>query len=153
MKFGSQTTILSCYCLFLFTLTTAIGRSNTQYTSNQSYRSNFLNLKLFQRLFYSIFFIFQACATNQDVFFAIKNDCTKFVRCFNGFRYDFTCPEGTVFDKVRKICNHPRKVRGKCSRLESKFYLRSSITYSCIYRPVRFFLSNYFRSSRMHGRK
>ncbi|KAF8786925.1 putative endochitinase like protein [Argiope bruennichi] len=47
-------------------------------------------------------------------YFRNPNDCNKFYRCvdFSGegqefVRYDFSCPEGLVFDEKKSICNWP----------------------------------------------
>ncbi|XP_015913629.2 mucin-22 [Parasteatoda tepidariorum] len=47
-------------------------------------------------------------------FFRNPEDCNKFYRCvdFNGdgqefVKYDFTCPEGLVFDETNSVCNWP----------------------------------------------
>lgn len=49
----------------------------------------------------------------EEGFFRDPEDCNKFYRCVdqneNGqfVKYDFTCPEGLVFDEVNSVCNWP----------------------------------------------
>lgn len=41
-------------------------------------------------------------------------DCTKFLRCANGILYQFSCPEGTVFDPILRLCNYYSNLRVQC---------------------------------------
>ncbi|KXJ74199.1 hypothetical protein RP20_CCG014177 [Aedes albopictus] len=46
-----------------------------------------------------------------DTLFPSINDCAYFVTCQNGLEVELECrPEGTLFDHVRKVCDHPENV-------------------------------------------
>lgn len=52
---------------------------------------------------------FKVC-TAADDYTGVVGDCTKFLRCSNGQWFEFTCPPGTLFDYIRKLCDYPEKV-------------------------------------------
>jgi hypothetical protein len=52
--------------------------------------------------------------TKEGEFMPDKVQCDKFYRCTNGINYEFTCPEGLVFDSKTNICNYPSQVQGPC---------------------------------------
>lgn len=41
-------------------------------------------------------------------------DCNKFYRCANNIEYQFSCPNGTVWDPSINSCNYPWGVYGQC---------------------------------------
>jgi hypothetical protein len=47
---------------------------------------------------------FTSCASADLT--AVPNDNTKFYRCSSGSLIVFSCPSGTIFDSVNKICNY-----------------------------------------------
>ena len=48
----------------------------------------------------------KACTATVDLS-GVTGDCTKFLRCIYGTFYEMSCPPGTNFDYIRKVCDFP----------------------------------------------
>ena len=55
-----------------------------------------------------IFQFFKGCTLAEDLS-GVADDCTLFLRCVYGNFYSLSCPTGTNFDYIRKLCDLPSK--------------------------------------------
>jgi len=45
------------------------------------------------------------CETNSDGIYAVKTDCSKFVMCSSGHKFDYDCPHGLLFNPDILACD------------------------------------------------
>jgi len=67
----------------------------------------------------------QECTT--DGYFKNPDDCKGFYRCVYFQKFDFTCPDGTVFDETITACNYPSEAP-PCDTTEEEDIMEETAT-------------------------
>ena len=49
----------------------------------------------------------RSCVNRENGFYPYADDCGAFIRCLEGYYFNYTCPAGTKFNPAVELCDYP----------------------------------------------